>query len=103
MQAGQPVSHAQPATRSRAPRDELGVALEQARGQADPAGHAVVEVDDRAFGVGRADLAHEPKVARVAHEQDAGHGLHRSAGADEREVEVVAPPVGDRRGSSAIQ
>ena len=75
------------------------MALEESTGQAHAAGYAVIEVDHRAFGVGRADLAHQAEVARVAHEQDAGHGLHRSAGADERNVELVAPPVADRLGS----
>ncbi len=74
------------------------MALEESSGQAHPAGHAVIEVDDRAFGMGRADLAHQAEIARVAHEQDAGHGLHRAAGADERKVELVAPPVADRLG-----
>ena len=58
-----------------------------------PPGHRLVQVDRRLLGVGRADLGHEPEVARVDHEQDRRDRLDRPAGAEQRDVELVVPPA----------
>ena len=94
VQAGQPASQGHPATRSRAPGEQLVVALVEARRQPDPAGDAVVEVDDGLLEMRRTDLGDQAKVVRVAHEQHAGHRLHRPPGADERDIELLAAPAG---------
>ena len=77
------------------PGQQLLVALMQAGRQAHPAGHAVVEVDDRPLEVRRADLGHQAQVMRVAHQQHAAHRLHGAPGPHERHVQLIAAPAGD--------
>ena len=57
MQAGQPLSQPQPAMQVGGPGEQLVVALEEPLGQADAAGHRLVQVDRRRLVVRRADLA----------------------------------------------
>ena len=81
VQAGQPAVAAARGDQLRGPGDELVVALEQALGEPDPAGHRLVQVDRRRLVVRRADLGHEAEVARIDHQQDARDGLDRPPGA----------------------
>ena len=84
-------------------REQLVVALPQALGQPDPARDRLVQVDRRLLGVRRADLGDEPEVARVDHQQHRRHGLDRAAGAEQRDVQVVAPPAVARARSAVSQ
>ena len=81
----------------RRPVDQLVVAREQPLRQPDAAGHRLVQVDRRRLVVRRADLRDEAEVARVDHQQHRGHRLDRPPGADQRDVELVAPPAGRAR------
>ena len=76
------------------PVDELRVAGEQPLREPDAAGHRLVQVDRRRLVVRRPDLRHEPEVPRVDHQQHRRHGLDRPPGADQRHVQLVAPPAG---------
>src|SRR5204863_888645 len=66
---------------------------EQPLGESDATGYGLVEVDRRSVAVWRSNLADEPQIARVDHEEHGGDGLDRPARAEERNVEIVAPPA----------
>ncbi len=70
------------------------MALPQPLGEADPARHRLVQVDRRRLGVRRADLRDQAQVARVDHQEDRRDGLDGPARAEQRDVEIVAPPAG---------
>ena len=103
VQAGQPMSQPHAAMRPAARRQQLGVAVPQPLGQADPARDRLVQVDGRLLRVGRADLGHEAEVARVDHQVDRGDGLDRPPRAEQRDVELVAAPVRSRTASAVSQ
>ena len=61
--------------------DQLGVPVKQSRGKSNTARHRVVQIDDRPFRVRRSHLGDHADVVRIRHQQHAGNGLHRAAGA----------------------
>ncbi len=77
------------------PGHELGVAGEQALGEADPTRDGLVEVDRGGDLVRGADLGHEPEIARIDHQQNARHRLQGATGPGQRDVEVGATPGGE--------
>ena len=104
VQAGQPPSQPHAGDQLGGAGEQLVVALPQPLRQPDPAGHGLVQVDRRLLGVRRADLGDEargragrPSAAPTA------IGLDRPPGAEQRDVELVAPPVARGRASAVSQ
>jgi hypothetical protein len=73
--------------------EQLLMALPQALGQPDAAGHRLVQVDRGLLGMRRSDLGHEPEVAWVDHEEDRSDRLDRPSRPEHRHVEIVVAPA----------
>ena len=71
---------------------ELVVAVPEPLGHADAAGDRLVQVDRGRLRVRRTHLGDEAEVAGIDHQEHARDGLHRPSRAEQRDVELLAPP-----------